>query len=127
MCHDPRAGNLPQGVQTAVGAAEPVNRDARNPSLRASDDDRQRVIAELERHTAAGRLTLDEFGERVNLVLHATTHRDLGVLIDDLGPDPGLAAQAEAERHAHGRQLAIAFAIAVATLALLAIVLTLGR
>jgi hypothetical protein len=34
-------------------------------SLRASDDDRDRAIAAWRDHVLAGRLSLDEFGERV--------------------------------------------------------------
>jgi Domain of unknown function (DUF1707) len=101
------------------------------PGLRASDADRQRVISALERHTAAGRLTLDEFGERVAQVLASVTHPDLRAVIADLPPDPGIAeaeSAAESEaRRAHARQLAIAFALAVVTLIVLGIVLTLGR
>ena len=97
------------------------------PSFRASDADRQRVISALERHTAAGLLTLDEFGERVAQVLKAVTHPELRALTADLPPDPGLADEEAATRRAHARQLAIAFAIAVVTLIVLGIVLTLGR
>jgi len=43
--------------------------------LRAPDADRQRVIAALERHTAAGRPDLDEFTQRVDGLDH-----------DDAGP-----------------------------------------
>jgi hypothetical protein len=34
-------------------------------------------VSELERHTADGRLTLDEFSERVGRVYGAATHADL--------------------------------------------------
>lgn len=48
-----------------------------NRDLRVSDADRERVVRALERHTVAGRLTLDEFAERVGRVLAAVTHDDL--------------------------------------------------
>ena len=102
-----------------------------NPGLRASDADRQRVVSALERHTAAGRLTLDEFAERVTLVLRAATHGELAAVTGDLPPDPAAAAHAEeaelAARRAHARQLAFAFALATVTLVLLGLVLALGR
>ena len=34
--------------------------------VRAADADRERVLAELQRHTAAGRLSMDEFSERAS-------------------------------------------------------------
>ena len=58
------------------------------PGLRASDDDRQRVVAALERHTTAGRLSLDEFSERVSLVYAAATQSDLARLTADLPAEP---------------------------------------
>ena len=54
---------------------------------RASDHDRQRVIDELRRHTADGRLTLDEFEERVEEALRSTTHADLVHVLREL-PQP---------------------------------------
>jgi len=102
-----------------------------DPGLRASDADRQRVVSALERHTAAGRLTLDEFADRVTRVLRAATHGDLAALTADLPPDPAATVHAEeaalAVRRAHARQLAVAFALATLTLVLLGVVLALGR
>jgi DUF1707 SHOCT-like domain len=99
--------------------------------LRASDADRQRVITALERHTAAGLLTLDEFGERVAQVLRAVTHPELRAVTADLPPDPALAEkmaeEESAARRANARQLAIAFALAVLTLVVLGIILAVGR
>jgi hypothetical protein len=51
-----------------------------DPGLRASDDDRMRVVAALERHTAAGRLTLDEFSDRVSRALAAGTRHELAAV-----------------------------------------------
>jgi hypothetical protein len=102
-----------------------------NPGLRASDADRQRVISALERHTAAGLLSLDEFGDRVALVLHAATHGDLDAVTADLPPDPALATEADeailAARRTNTRQLLIAFALAILTLVLLGIAFAIGR
>ena len=40
-------------------------------SLRASDDDRDRLVEQLQRHAADGRLSLEEYAERVDRVLVA--------------------------------------------------------
>ena len=60
---------------------EPETFDA---GLRVSDADRERVIAQLRKHTGDGRLTLDEFAERVGEAWAATTHGDLGSVLRDL-------------------------------------------
>jgi hypothetical protein len=57
-----------------------------NASLRASDADRERALAALRDHLAAGRLTLEEFCERVEAALRATVTGELARLQDDL-PD----------------------------------------
>jgi hypothetical protein len=55
-----------------------------SPELRASDADRNQAIAELREHTAAGRLTLEEFSERVDRVVAATTLSELDETRSDL-------------------------------------------
>ncbi|MCX4470030.1 hypothetical protein C5N14_02425 [Micromonospora sp. MW-13] len=92
--------------------------------LRASDDDRHRVIAELQRHTSAGRLNLDEFSERVAVVWSARTLGDLAAVTRDLPVEPAPAGPS-AE---HGRRdLLVVFAVAVATLLLLGLLMALSR
>lgn len=91
--------------------------------IRASDEDRDRVIATLQRHTAAGRLTLEEFSDRVGQVYAARTLADLGALVHDLPADPPPAPPSTVD--SSGRHLAIAFAVAVATLILLGVVMAL--
>ena len=54
---------------------------------RASDADRQRVVDQLRTHTADGRLTLDEFEERVGEALRAVTLDDLRHVLREL-PTP---------------------------------------
>ncbi|HSJ45237.1 MAG TPA: DUF1707 domain-containing protein [Euzebyales bacterium] len=54
--------------------------------LRASDTERERIIELLRRHTADGRLTLEEFEQRVGEALAATTRADLGPVLRDLPP-----------------------------------------
>jgi Domain of unknown function (DUF1707). len=46
-------------------------------STRASDDERERAALELREHLVAGRLTLEEFSERVELAYRASTVSDL--------------------------------------------------
>ncbi|MCG5469168.1 DUF1707 domain-containing protein [Micromonospora sp. LAH09] len=86
--------------------------------LRASDDDRNRVVAELHRHTAAGRLTLDEFSDRAGAVWTARTLGDLAALTRDL---PALAdPPGDGDAVGHGRrELLMLFAAAALTLLLL--------
>lgn len=61
--------------------------------VRASDADRERTITELQRHTAAGRLSMDEFSERAAAVYRSRTVGELDGLIEDLPlePDSGAA------------------------------------
>ena len=55
-----------------------------SPELRASDADRDRTIADLREHTAVGRLTLEEFSERVNRAVGAKTLSELEEIRGDL-------------------------------------------
>jgi hypothetical protein len=52
--------------------------------LRASDDDRERVIDELRRHAGEGRLSVEELEERIERALAARTQGELAVLMRDL-------------------------------------------
>jgi len=55
-------------------------------AIRASDGERDQVVAQLQRHFADGRLTQAELGERVGAALAARTRDQLGALTADL-PD----------------------------------------
>jgi hypothetical protein len=55
-----------------------------DPRIRASDADRDRVAALLREHHAAGRLTAEEFHERMDRALEATTLGELDELLADL-------------------------------------------
>lgn len=90
--------------------------------MRASDEDRHRVIAALQRHTAAGRLTLDEFSDRAGAVYAARTLGDLATVVRDLPAEPAPSAPVTGDG---GRQLVIAFAVAAAVLVLLGLIMTL--
>jgi hypothetical protein len=99
--------------------------DVTDPGLRASDADRQRVVAALERHTSAGRLTLDEFSDRVGQVFAAATIGELTLVTRDLP-----AESPPTEPHpltGQARQLMVTLLISVGTLIVLGVVLALTR
>ncbi|MEV6488423.1 DUF1707 domain-containing protein [Actinoplanes sp. NPDC051633] len=83
--------------------------------IRASDEDRQRVVAALEQHTGAGRLTLDEFAARVEVACGARTMSELAAVTSDLP-----AADERPQR-----ELLLVFLIAVVTLVILGVALAL--
>jgi Domain of unknown function (DUF1707) len=58
-----------------------------DPRIRASDADRDRTAALLREHHAAGRLTVEEFNERLDKAYAAKTLGDLDELLADL---PGI-------------------------------------
>jgi hypothetical protein len=93
--------------------------------IRASDEDRQRIVAALERHTGAGRLTLDEFAERVEVVTGARTLGELAAVVSDLPADAASDPASEDPTHGGHRDLLLVFAIALATLILLGVFLAL--
>lgn len=59
-----------------------------SPNLRASDADRQAVVAELQRHYSDGRLSTEELRQRVSQALASRTYADLDALQRDLPHDP---------------------------------------
>ena len=56
-----------------------------SPEIRASDGDRDQVVDVLRVALGDGRLTTDEFGERMGAALSARTLGELAVLTADLG------------------------------------------
>jgi Domain of unknown function (DUF1707) len=58
-----------------------------DPNIRASDADRDRVASLLREHHAAGRLTAQEFSERLDRTFSAITVGELDELLADL---PGI-------------------------------------
>jgi hypothetical protein len=61
-----------------------ATRDHPSGSLRVSDADRDRAIAELSEHYQAGRLTTEELEDRTGRALAARTSADLAALFTDL-------------------------------------------
>ncbi len=75
------------------------------PALRASDADRERTVALLREHAAMGRLTLEEFTERMSNAYLARTHTELATLARDLPAAP--------QAHAAGRRRPTRFLLAL--------------
>lgn len=72
-----------------------------DPQLRCADADREKLVAELREHYAAGRLTLAEFDERSDRAYQAKTFGELAKLTTDLPatlPEPAKEAQKPARR-----------------------------
>jgi hypothetical protein len=68
------------------------------PHLRAADTDRAAVATALGRHRAVGRLTLEEYDERVARAYAARTYGELDQLTEDL-PKSGRPPVPEPVRH----------------------------
>lgn len=73
-------------------------REARALTELVGDDEREVVVDDLQRHHAEGRLTFDEFQERVRLALQSRTVRDLVTATQDLPAPAPTQAPAEPER-----------------------------
>jgi hypothetical protein len=58
------------------------------PAVRASDAERERSVELLRRHAVDGRLTLEEFAERMSLAYEAKTRDELDELARDLPAEP---------------------------------------
>jgi hypothetical protein len=88
------------------GAEAPTSPDAQPAGgLRASDAERDEVVAKLKEEFAAGRLSQDTFLFRVNEVLKARHQADLPPLVADLPvpPGAGLAAAPRSDTSLLGR------------------------
>jgi hypothetical protein len=67
--------------------------------IRAGDTDRDRVVAALQGHREAGRLTPDEFEERMESALRAIWLDELPGLLADLPGDSDSGARHPYDRH----------------------------
>jgi hypothetical protein len=100
--------------------------------MRASDEDRERVVEVLQRHTAAGRLSLDEFAERVDIACAARTLGELAVVTRDLPAEPAAdaarGAAAEPDPGEHGRrELMLVFLVAMIALVVIGVAFAASR
>ncbi len=89
-----------------------------DPRLRAADTDREHIADLLQRHTAAGRLTLDEYEQRVTAAWQATTLGELASLTADL---PTELSTAEPDRATSRRPATAVLAAGIALVALIAL------
>jgi len=83
-------------------------------------------VAALERHTSAGRLTLDEFSDRVGAVFAAATLGELALVTRDLPAEMPAVADAH-PLSGQARQLMLTLLISIGTLIVLGVVLALTR
>jgi class 3 adenylate cyclase len=79
------------------------NHDEDALDVRVSNAEREQVIAQLRGHVAEGRLTLDEFSERMSEVYESRTQRDLDRCLRQL-PKPQPPPDRRADREARRRQ-----------------------
>src|SRR6266699_1219389 len=75
-------------------------------SLRVSDADREQAVIALREHLLAGRLTLEEFSERVEAALRARLGGELARVQEDL---PGVFVEAAGSRRKPARLAAALF------------------
>jgi len=97
--HDPDAGKPRE--QLVPGWRVPGH-TRYDYDIRIGDAERDATMAQLREHFVAGRLTLDELTERLDLTLTAKTQRQIDGLMSDL-PRPPRAAPAEPPEPAAGQ------------------------
>ena len=79
----------------------------REPTLRASDTERESIVAQLREHGTAGRLDVDELEQRVGAAYAARTHGALAALLADLPARAAPRPVAAPRRHRwHGHEWA---------------------
>jgi hypothetical protein len=76
-----------------------------DPSLRASDEQRERAAGDIREHFAAGRLDEDELDQRVQAAYAARTQGELSAVLADLPKLPATPAQQKAELAQRRHQL----------------------
>jgi Domain of unknown function (DUF1707) len=92
--------------------------------LRVSDAERDLALSELSVALRAGRITVDEFGQRSEQVLSARTGKELSVPLADLPVDGAPAARAtglERPQRAPALRIAVGAAVAATCLACVAL------
>ena len=95
-------------------------------TMRAADADRQKVADQLQAALDEGRLSLDEYDDRVRTAYAAKTYQELLALLTDL-PSPGLSAaevraRRDAQRRRETRRLPTAMVVLWTIFAALAVV-----
>jgi Domain of unknown function (DUF1707) len=80
---------------------QPASPRPASPAIRASDEDRERLVSDLNEHAAAGRLDTDELEERLQAAYSARTTAELDALREDLPSTKREAAIGHAQRRSH--------------------------
>jgi Domain of unknown function (DUF1707)/Cell wall-active antibiotics response 4TMS YvqF len=75
------------------------------PAVRASDAEREQTVALLRRHAVDGRLTLEEFAQRMGIAYEAKTQEELQELTRDLPAE----SSAVPARRGRGRRWIVSF------------------
>ena len=70
----------------------------RDADLRASQDERERVVDRLRLHAGEGRLELDELEERIDAALRARTRGELTALLRDMPRVPERVGHTRTQR-----------------------------
>jgi uncharacterized membrane protein YccC len=94
--------------------------------IRVSDAERERLVEELHEHTVAGRLTAEEYEERLGAVYAARTRADLDALRTDLPVSTAAARLALVERKSRLRRRLVQEAGGSATASLVCIAIWLA-
>jgi hypothetical protein len=83
-----------------TGEVSPLGRgdEVPTPELRASHEDRDRVVELLRVAAGDGRLTVEELDERLEVAMTARTYGELAALTKDLPAESGSATGPPAER-----------------------------
>jgi hypothetical protein len=104
----PESPTPPDGPASSGPPTAPAPRSAPAPAdrpsptgTRASDDDRERLVSELNEHTVAGRLGTDELESRTQAAYQARTTAELDALRKDLPATKSQIARTHAERRSH--------------------------
>jgi hypothetical protein len=98
----------------------------RDPNLRASDEDRERIADRLRQSHTEGRLNTDEFQERLERCYEAKTFGELGELVRDL-PRQTEAERSGARGRLHPSRWPVAALVPIVIVLLLAAALTGGH
>jgi hypothetical protein len=98
----------------------------RGPQMKASDADRDEVVAALSEHFQAGRLTTEELEDRTGRALSARTVGELDALTTDLPARPQANAAVQASPRRLGRAEFAVIASVLAVLAVVALVVGIG-
>ena len=88
-----------------MAESEPGGEIARS-ELRASYDDRDRVVELLRVSAGDGRLTAEELDERLELAMTARTYGELARLVSDLPADRSVASPATAPQAPQAKEVA---------------------